>query len=139
MTDQTVEVANRAQLADSAEIALNKLDVLRAKLEAMTLGKQDRIAAIITPEIQAQLDAIEAEYTEMAAETVERIAGAEASVKSLVLALGESVKAVHLQAVYTKPRVTWDTKSLDGYAVAHPEIGVFRREGEASVSIRAVK
>jgi len=52
------------------------------------------------------------------------------------ISVGESVKGSHLQVVYSSPRVTWDTKGLDGYAIAHPEITIFRREGKPSASIR---
>ena len=44
-----------------------------------------------------------------------------------------------LQVVYTKPRVTWDAKALDGYAVDHPELFAFRKEGNAGASVRAMK
>jgi hypothetical protein len=40
-------------------------------------------------------------------------------------------------AMYTKPRVTWDSKGIEGFSVAHPEINVFRKVGEPSVSIKA--
>lgn len=39
-------------------------------------------------------------------------------------------------AVYVK-RTTWDTKKLEGYAVAHPEIVTFKKES-ASVTIRGI-
>jgi hypothetical protein len=60
-------------------------------------------------------------------------------VKSQVLSGGATVKGTHYMAVYAKGRVSWDNKALDGYAVAHPEILILRKEGEPSVSFRAVK
>lgn len=63
----------------------------------------------------------------------------ESEVKRLAAIYGESVRGAYLQAVYSKPRVVWDSKALDGYALAHPELFAFRREGEPSVSIKAVK
>ncbi len=41
-------------------------------------------------------------------------------------------------AIYSKGRMSWDGKRLDGYATAHPEILAFRSEGQPSVSIREV-
>ncbi len=41
-------------------------------------------------------------------------------------------------AVWSKGRETWDTKSLDGYALAHPEIASLRKVGDPSVSIRKI-
>lgn len=64
------------------------------------------------------------------------IAAREAQIKTAVIEAGVSVKGAHLQAVYSKGRASWDTKGLDGYAVAHPEINVFRSVGQPIVSIR---
>ena len=56
-----------------------------------------------------------------------------------VFTIGATVKANGLMAVYNKGRVSWDSKLLDGYAVAHPEILAARKEGDPSVTIRTVK
>jgi len=64
---------------------------------------------------------------------------AETRVKTLVGGVGETVKGEHLMAVYSDGRVTWDTKEMDGYMVAHPEIKQFRNVGKPSVAIREVK
>lgn len=64
---------------------------------------------------------------------------AENRVKASVNLLGETVKGEHLQAVFSDGRVTWDTKEMDGYAAAHPEIKQFRNVGKPSVAIREVK
>jgi hypothetical protein len=58
-------------------------------------------------------------------------------IKADVLAAGQSVTGAHLQAVWVKGRVSWDTRRLDGYAAAHPEITAFRKIGEPTVSIRS--
>ena len=60
-----------------------------------------------------------------------------AEVKADVLAHGETVKGAHLMAVWVKGRTSWDSKRLDGYAAAHPEIETFRSVGEPSVTIRS--
>lgn len=60
------------------------------------------------------------------------------AVKASVIAEGESVKGERLQAVWVKGRTSWDTKALDGYSAAHPEIERFRKVGEPNVTIRTV-
>jgi hypothetical protein len=60
----------------------------------------------------------------------------ESEVRLAVLAHGETVKGDKYKAVFSKGRVTWDTKGLDGFAVAHPEIETLKRVGNPSVSIR---
>ncbi len=62
----------------------------------------------------------------------------EAQIKAVVLEAGQSIKGTHHHFTWSKPRVSWDTKALDGYAKAHPEITQFRREGDPSVSVRKV-
>ena len=97
------------------------------------------VEAAIPPEVKADLAAIDLEYAPMIEEAEARYAALEQQVKTEVLAHGATVKGAHVQAVYIKGRVTWDAKALDGYAMDHPELFVFRKEGPPSVSIRAVK
>ncbi len=68
-----------------------------------------RTAEIIEP-LQAQLD-----------ELKEQIAAA-------VLEAGETLKTQYGRAEYVRggERATWDSKALEGYAVAHPEILKFK-------------
>ena len=51
----------------------------------------------------------------------------------------EDLKGSLLHAIYAAGRASWDTKALEGYAVAHPEILQFKKVGEPSVSIREMK
>ncbi len=46
---------------------------------------------------------------------------------------------VHLHAVFSQGRVTWDTKGLDRFALSHPEVVKFRKQGTPSVALRIVK
>jgi hypothetical protein len=104
----------------------------------VNIHKQEAIDAILTPEIKAQLADIEAEFRAQSVAVDENIDALTAEVKSLVSENGITYKGQHLQAVYSKGRVSWDTKALDGYAAAHPEVAQFRKEGEPSVSIRKI-
>lgn len=84
----------------------------------------------------AKLEEEKALFTDHFRKDVERI---ETSIKDRVLTMGETVRGDALMAVWCKPRVSWDVKSLDGYAAAHPEILPFRHTGQPSVSIRPVR
>jgi uncharacterized protein with PIN domain len=117
---------------------LNELSELQAQVDLLAIDKQRAVDAVLTPEIKAALADIEAEFTGMGAEATRQIDYLTQSIKTSVLALGETVKATGIQAVYTKGRESWDSKGLAGYAVAHPEIEVFRKIGEPSISIRRV-
>lgn len=114
--------------------ALEKLTELYAKRDLLSLDKK----AAIPAEVQIVLDEIEAEYAPKQEAISTEISELEAQVKSLVLEGGETAKGGSLQAVFTKGRVTWDTKSLEGYAKANPAIAEYRKQGEPSVSIRKI-
>ena len=63
---------------------------------------------------------------------------AKATAVDAVKAAGETVKGDRLMLVYGKPRETWDTKALTGYAAAHPEIERFKKVGEPTVTVRTM-
>ena len=113
---------------------LEKLTALYAKRDLLSLDKK----AAIPAEVQTVLDEIEAEYAPKQEVINSEITEIETAVKSAVLEAGETAKGGALQAVWSKGRASWDTKSLDGYLKAHPELEEFRKQGEPSVSIRKV-
>jgi hypothetical protein len=89
--------------------------------------------------VQEELAALDDEYQPLLATSAERLAALEEDIKAEVARHGASVKGAHVQAVFTRGRVSWDTRGLDGYARAHPEVLSFRKEGEPSISLRVVK
>jgi len=60
-------------------------------------------------------------------------------VQEEVLRVAASIKGGWLQAVYSEGKTTWDTKLLEGYLIAHPELAALKKEGKPSVSIREIK
>ena len=115
---------------------LEKLAEMQSHQDVIRLHYAALKATIIPPEIKAQLDEIDAEAQTALDALSGGIDSLTAEIKAEVITAGTTVKSEHLQAVYAKGRVSWDNKALDGYAVAHPEIGAFRKTGEPSVSIR---
>ena len=121
------------------ETQLDQLANLQAQADVIRLQFIELRRTIITPEIQAQLDELDAEMLSTLEPVTQATNDLTEAIKENVITTGASVKGTFLQAVYSKPRVTWDNKGLDGFMVAHPEIKAFRKEGEPSVSIRSVK
>jgi hypothetical protein len=117
---------------------LNELAELQAAADVTRLDFEAKRTEILA-KVKDELDALDVEFAPLLSTVNERVTGLESEIKAFVASLGESVKGSRLHAVYSKPRVSWDTKKLDGYAAGHPEILAFRKEGEPSVSIRAVK
>jgi len=117
---------------------LDQLAELQAQSDLLRLKKQELIDGILTPEIKAQISEVEAEFEPQEDAIKEKSSELETSVRDEVVELGQSVKGIALQAVFMNGRISWDTKGLDGYIVAHPELEQFRKQGNPSVSIRKV-
>jgi hypothetical protein len=118
---------------------LNKLSEYQSQVDALNLQYQAQREALIPPEVREALAELDVEHEAQNAVAAMLITELTAEVKAEVLAGGSSAKGAHLQALYVKGRISWNTVALDGYAIAHPEIASMRKEGEPSVSIRAVK
>ena len=123
---------NVTELMQALEDARARLDLLQADIVTL---KDEAIPA----EVKLVLAEIDAEHEDALNAAEKAYAAAEKAAKDAVAEHGESVKGQFLQAVWSKPRVTWDAKALDGYALNHPELFAFRKEGAPTVSIRAIK
>ena len=117
---------------------LNELAGLYAQRDISMMEKQRLIDAIMTDEIKAKIAEVEAEYSGKSEAVTEKIAALESEVKELVKENGASVKGQFIHAVFTKGRVTWDSKQLDGLMIAVPQLAQARKEGEPSVSLRKI-
>ena len=73
------------------------------------------------------------------ADTQDRITALEVEIRADVLTGKATLKGdtSKWKAIYMQGRTSWNTKALEGYSAAHPEIERFRKVGEPSVSIRS--
>jgi hypothetical protein len=117
---------------------LDALAEMYAQRDVVNLDKQAALDATFTAELKAQIAAIELEFAGRTEALDANIGELESAVKDGIKAFGASIKGERLHAVYMSPRASWDTRRLDGYAAAHPEINQFRSAGEPSASIRRV-
>lgn len=92
--------------------------------------------AAVPPMVKAALAGVDEEFLERLTEAESRLVEMETEVKAEVAAAGQTMAANGVRAVWVKGRVTWDAKSLDGYALTKPELFAFRREGEPSVRLQ---
>ncbi len=118
----------------------HELDVLRAGLAKQRELEAARAMrrALVQDTIAEQLAVIDRDFESELSALAQSIAENTKFVKTYVLIFGATVKGAGLMAIYSKGRMSWDDKRLDGYATAHPEILAFRSEGQPSVSIREV-
>ena len=122
---------------DTIAAKLDELSDVRAALDVARQDYETKRFEILRT-VQAELDALTVEYQPLFDTSEERITVLTEEIKRQVLDHGASVKGAHLHAVYARGRVTWYTQGLDRYAVEHPEVIRFRKQGQPSVSLRAV-
>jgi len=115
---------------------IEKYSDLTFGIDAISQEKQALIDQVLTPEIKEKLAEIDAEFDPKVDEIAQQKSMLEAAIKQEILQAGRTIKGTYHSFVWSKPRVSWDTKALDGYAAAHPEIAQFRTEGSPSVSVR---
>ncbi len=127
--------------AREAEIraALQQLEDLTIQQQLVAMQKQSLLDGVLTPEIQRHIADIQAEFAPREDSLATTLTELTANVKRLVAAYGQTVAGQHLQAVWVKGRESWDSRGLQGYARAHPEVLEFQKVGEPSVSIRTVR
>ena len=118
---------------------LDRLHEYRQQIEATRLQMAELADSVITDEQRQEIAAIQLEFAPRLDALAGIVATIEEEVKADVITEGASVKGQYIQAVYMKGRVNYDTKALDGYSLAHPELLAFRNEGAPSVSLRVIK
>ncbi len=105
-------------------------------IDLVSQEKAALIDEVLTPEIKEKLAEIDAEFEPKIEQLLQEKSQLEAEIKDEVLNAGRTIKGTYHSFVWSKPRVSWDTKALDGYALAHPEIAQFRKPGKPSLSVR---
>lgn len=115
---------------------LDTLAELKAQRDILEINKKAALDGVLTPEIRAQIADIEAEFSRPTTAVAEKITNLEAIVGDKVKKFGKSVKGLHLHAIYSSGRVSWNTKALDKYAKQRPELNAFRSQGEPYVTIK---
>ena len=113
---------------------LERLSNLRGAAEVARLNYEAKRAEILK-QIQAELDALDAEYNPVLEAAGENIAALENEIKTDVLLFGESLSGGMYRASYTQGRVSWDNDGMTKYAALHPDVLQFRKQGQPIVSL----
>lgn len=116
---------------------LERLTNLHGAADVARLDYESKRAEILR-KIQADLDALDAEYKPVLEAAAENIAALENEIKTDVLLYGESVSGGSYRASYTQGRVSWDNEGMVRYAASHPDVLQFRKQGNPIVSLRVV-
>lgn len=123
---------------DDIAAKLEELADLRATVDATRIDYETKRTEILKA-IQAELDALDAEYQPLLEASQVRTDALEAEIKEAVVHSGASVKGTRIFAMFNRGRVSWDREKLEDYGKVHPEVMNFRKEGEPFVSLRILK
>jgi hypothetical protein len=104
--------------------------------ESLALEQKTLIDSAMPAEVLAKINDIKEEFAPKIEAVDKNIEALTASVKEEVAASGATLNTQFLQAVYIKPRVTWDTSVLDTMVEFYPKIAAARKVGAASVAIK---
>jgi hypothetical protein len=126
---------------DQPEIVklLEKLTEVEDLLAVTRLEYDELKDKALTPKVRAELEAIEAEMRPRIDNGESLVRTLKLDIKEMVIRAGATVKGGRMQAVYMNGRKSIDTKGLEGYAVAHPEVRAFITDNKPSVSFRWMK
>ena len=126
-------------LENTIQEKLNRMADLQSKEDVINMDFNELKESLLTPELRVQLREIEEERQTALESLQEGMAKLREEIAKDVLKFGDSVKGKYLHAVRNNGKVTWDSKKLEGYAEAHPEVRAFRKQGAPSVTFRKVK
>lgn len=124
----------------SVLLAMEKLAPLKAKYDSEIHGFIELAASEVNARLSgdaadAAQDALRAAFQAYLADQ-ERKEELESAIKTGVLALGLDVQHAGLLAQYSAGRVNWNSKMLEGLALADPRVAQCRGKGEPFVSIK---
>ena len=125
-------------MTQNAKDILEKLTELYAQRDLLHIAHDEARDAAIPEEVETALADVDAEFTPKLDAIDQKISALEEDAKAAVLSEGATVKGNVLQAVYTKGRVSWDNKKLEGLMMIVPQLEGARSIGQPSVSIRKI-
>jgi hypothetical protein len=123
----------------TTEQLLNELVLIEHQASKYTQAKEDVLEQLIPDLIMDQIKIEHAALDVQIKIQQAKVAIVKKIIMDQVLEAKATVATDNYSAVYNTGRKTWDTKGLEGYAVDHPQIYRFQKEGNPSVSFRKVK
>lgn len=121
------------ELIAEYEVALEAVEAIESKRRA----EIQKLTPDLPPDIQMMIDRTNVGYDQEVAPLKEILSKAEAAAKKAVMNGEESVKGTTKHFIFSL-RTSWDSKGLEGYAIADPNVLKFQKK-TPSVSIRTIK
>jgi len=120
------------------EVAIEKIDNLsnlHGLRSSLNYRRAELIKSVIPPEVQAELDAIEAEFKEQYTTLDANIADLEKEVRLSVLTIGHTVKGTFLRVEVQAGKTSWNTKALLPLTKRYPWLKDYQTVGDPFTKI----
>jgi len=119
-----------------AQDLLNEHSENLSIIERLGIEKQTVIEDILGPEILQKITLVEETFDQKIQQISERNTAIYDTVKGETLSMGKTISGNNHMMCFVPGKISWDTKRLEGYSAAHPEILSFRIEGAPYVQMR---
>lgn len=83
-----------------------------------------------------EMEQLEEQFRQAHEEAYQAIADLKEEIKKEVISLGRTVETLKIKVEYRRGSVRWDTKFLEGYVLAHPELMKYKVEGKPTVAFK---
>lgn len=120
---------------DMIAAKLEELADTRATADSVRIEYESKRSEILKV-VQAELEALDAEYEPLIETAAARAEVLEQEIKTAVVQLGATVKGSRISAFFNRGVVSWDRKKLEDYGKLHPDVLNFRKQGEPFVALR---
>ncbi len=115
---------------------LDEYAQVNGEIERLAQEEQTSIDESLPESSRHAIAAIKARYSARCTPLAAQLDALGSQIRVAVIEHGTTVKTKHYQAIWSKPRVTWDDAAPQGYAAIHEEILQFRIERLPTCSIR---
>lgn len=124
-------------ITEKAAEQMRRLEAAKEALQALTEQYEALKEQALPQEVKDALSKLELEMAPAIHSAQSEYEEAEKVVKAIVAEeLQETLRGDTLMAVYTPPGASWDSKKLEGFALAFPRLLEARKETSAKVTIR---
>ena len=126
-------------VVEDTRTAVEKFDELYHQAQLVKKEIEDQVSELMTPIAGLVYQAEHGPLADLVKSLEEKMASLRPAMEAEVVAAARTVKAEHVQLVYTPPGYKWDTKMLDGMVAFVPQIAAARSDKPASVSVKGAK
>lgn len=132
-------MSDQQLVVEDTRTAVEKFDALYCEIQLVKAEINRQVGEIMAEVAGLVYEVEHGPLSATVAALEDELAKLRPAMEAEVIAAGKTVKAEHVQIVYTPPGYKWDTRMLDGMVAFVPQIAAARSEKPASVSVKGAK